>query len=65
MSENLRKYCHVIWGMSIRWGLDWMSRFIALIDSTRNYKQYSAITDIHTSQFNVTPTSVLTLLQSH
>jgi hypothetical protein len=36
--------------------LDWMIVFIALIHSTRNYKKYSAIADLHTLQFTVTHT---------
>jgi hypothetical protein len=38
---------------TIEGGLDWMIEFIALIHSTRNYKSYSAIADLHTLQFTV------------
>jgi hypothetical protein len=37
--------------MTYRRVLDWMIEFI---DTTRNYRQYRAIADIHTLQFTVT-----------
>jgi hypothetical protein len=36
------------------WDFDWMIGFIALIHSSRNYKWYSAIADLHILQFTVT-----------
>jgi hypothetical protein len=41
-------------GVTIRRSLDWMIGLIALIHSTRNYRQYSSIADLHTLQFTVT-----------
>jgi hypothetical protein len=41
--------------------LDWMIGYFALIHTIRNYRQYSAIADLHTSQFTATHTHTLTL----
>jgi hypothetical protein len=55
--EMYFKYCHELGVHDYRRSLDWWSEFIALIHSTRNYyKQYSAIADLHTLKFTVTPT---------
>jgi hypothetical protein len=40
-------------GVTVRRVLNWMSEFIALTHSTRNYKKYGAIADLHILQFTV------------
>jgi hypothetical protein len=53
--------CHDLGGVTLRWGLDWMIGFIA---TTGNYNSYSTISGLHTLQFTVTHTRVLSILQS-
>jgi hypothetical protein len=51
--------------VTTRRGMDWMIGFIdTLVQSTRTYKQYSVIADLHNLHFTVANTNVLSLLQS-
>jgi hypothetical protein len=40
--------------MAYRRVLDWMIEFTDTLFTTRDYRQYSAIVDLHTLQFTVT-----------
>jgi hypothetical protein len=47
-------FSRVLGYVNFRRDFDWVIGFIALLHSTRNYKLYSAIADLHTLQFTIT-----------
>jgi hypothetical protein len=46
-------YCHVFAVCDYRWGMDWITGFIDTLGTRCNY---SAIADVHNSQFTIAPT---------
>jgi hypothetical protein len=60
----MRHYDIVTCRVTIRRGVDWMIGFIDHIHNSLTAGYYIGTANLHTLQFTVTPTSVLSLLQS-